>query len=94
MLIFLYDVIIYDVSVTPSTLKTFMKFWGTCFKFWLHPWSLCQQEIVFLALEIGHLGSYEMKFYLCRPTITAKTFEKILRTPLLKRFLWPWKVTK
>ena len=23
--------------MTSSTLKTFMKFWVTCFKFWLHP---------------------------------------------------------
>ena len=37
MLIALYDVIIYDVTVTSSTLKTFMKLWGTCFKFWRRP---------------------------------------------------------
>ena len=40
MLIFLNDVIIYDVCVTSSTSKTFMKFWGTCFKFWLRPYSV------------------------------------------------------
>ena len=38
VLIFLYDIISWDVNVTPSTLKVFMKFWGTCFKFWLRPW--------------------------------------------------------
>ena len=32
MLIFLYDVIGWDVSVTSSMLKIFMKFRGTCFK--------------------------------------------------------------
>ena len=36
MLIFLYDVISRD-CVMSLTLKTFMKFWGTCFKFWLRP---------------------------------------------------------
>ena len=35
MLIFLYDVIIKDFNVTSSMSKTFMKFWGACFKFWL-----------------------------------------------------------
>ena len=39
MLIFLlYDIISWDVNVTSPTLKVFMKFWGTCFKFWLRPW--------------------------------------------------------
>ena len=32
MLIFLFHVDSWDVSVTSSTLKTFMKFWGACFK--------------------------------------------------------------
>ena len=35
MLIFLYDVIIWDLSVTISALKNFMKFWGICLKFCL-----------------------------------------------------------
>ena len=37
MLIFLYDVIIWDVSVMSTTLKTFVKIRCTCFKFWLAP---------------------------------------------------------
>ena len=36
MLIFPYDVISRD-CVMSLTLKTFIKFWGTCFKFWLRP---------------------------------------------------------
>ena len=39
MLIFLYDVIIEDVSVMSSTLKSLMKIRGTSFKFWLRPWN-------------------------------------------------------
>ena len=27
-----------SLAVTLSTLKTYMKFWGTTFKFWLCPW--------------------------------------------------------
>ena len=41
MLIFLYDVIIENESVTSSTLKTFMKFWATCLKFWLRLCDYC-----------------------------------------------------
>ena len=28
-----------DASATSSTLKTLIKFWGNCFKFWLRPWN-------------------------------------------------------
>ena len=38
MLIALYDVISWDARVMPSTLKAFIKFGGTCFKFWRRPW--------------------------------------------------------
>ena len=40
ILIFLYDVINWDASATSPMLKAFMKFWGTCFEFWLWPWIL------------------------------------------------------
>ena len=42
MLIFLYHVIRWDVSVTTSTLKVFMNFWDICFKFWLR---LCKSYV-------------------------------------------------
>ena len=38
MLLFLYGGISWGVSVRSSTLKTFMKFYSTCFKFWLRLW--------------------------------------------------------
>ena len=38
MLILLYVIISWDVSVTSSKLKKFIKFWVTCFKFWLSLW--------------------------------------------------------
>ena len=44
MLIFLYVIITWDVSVTTSLLKTYMEFWGTCFKFLLCP---CKASIYF-----------------------------------------------
>ena len=45
MLIFLYEVISRNFSVTSSTLKAFMKFWGTCFKFWLRPKIIYQNTL-------------------------------------------------
>ena len=53
MLIFLFDVNSWDVSVTSSTLKTFMKFWGTCFKLLFR-----------FAFKEGTLDSYKIKLYM------------------------------
>lgn len=47
MLIFLYGIVIYNVSLMSSTLKTLMKFWITYFKFWLRLW-VCWLIIFFL----------------------------------------------
>ena len=60
MLIFVYDVIIYDVSVTPSTIKMFMNFWGACFKFRLRPSVAMQFKIYHLedCLQFVWLNSY------------------------------------
>ena len=52
MLIFLHDVISWDVSVTSSVLKLFMKFWGTCFKFWLRPCSKSSSWVVFCCISL------------------------------------------
>ena len=48
MLIFLYELISWDISVTSSMLKLLMKFWGFCFKLWLRPcvWSLCFDKCI------------------------------------------------
>ena len=56
MLIFLFDVNSCDVRVMPPTLTTFMKFWGTCFEFSLHP--------CYFAFKEGILDSYKIKLYM------------------------------
>ena len=44
-----------DVSVTSSTLKAFMKFWGSCFKFWL--------RLIWLAFIFFKVAFYNWKNY-------------------------------
>ena len=59
MLHFLYDVIIWGVSGTSSMLKSFMKFLGTCFKFWLshfglqHIWGFLNAGIYPITITIN-----------------------------------------
>ena len=54
MLIFPYDVISWNISVTPSTLKAVMKFWGTCLKLWkLEDWRK-NQNLVFDSAKTKH----------------------------------------
>ena len=75
MLTFLHDVIIYAVSVTLSTLKTFVTFWGTCFEFWLLP--------VKCSLKLNQWGknkrSYKMA-YIWRKTRDIQKKISIYRT--------------
>ena len=56
ILIFLFDVNSLDVSMTSSTLKTLIKFWGACFKFLLRS--------CYVAFKEGTLDSYIIKLYM------------------------------
>ena len=53
ILIFLYEVISWDVSVMPC----FYEIWGTCFKFWLRPLFLMQNINIWLKKILRKNGS-------------------------------------
>ena len=102
-LIFLYDIIRWDVSATSSTLKVFMKFWRTYFKFWLRPWFILSKGNFINGCVLSQCKVYSKHFQ----NIHTLTYQKTLLHTLfclflkslkpfsvsLKAFNWVWLFT-
>ena len=77
-----------QLAMRASIKKTFMKFWGSAFKFWLHPWFICcktkSKKILFLKKKTflfctKYILFAEKNIFSCKTKISSRGKKNITK---------------